>query len=103
MFEYVLWEVLYYQRDMDKYHQDQKLNRWNPLPQRAAKNINVRVLGLGEIGSYVASKLASMGHQVHGWSRTLKSIDGVKSYHGEDPLPELLGELDILTSARDKI
>lgn len=98
MFEYVLWGVLYYQRDMDKYHEDQKLNRWNPLPQRSAKNIHVGVLGLGEIGSYVASKLAAMGYQVHGWSRSLKNIDGVKSYHGEDALPELLGELDILVN-----
>jgi glyoxylate/hydroxypyruvate reductase A len=96
MLEYVLWGVLYYQRDMDKYNQDKKLKRWNPLPQRAAKDFKIGVLGLGEIGGYVASRLALMGYQVYGWSKSPKNIDGVMSYNEEDALPELLGELDIL-------
>ena len=96
MFEYALWGVLYYQRDMDKYHQDKMLARWQPLPQRPAKHIKIGVLGLGEIGSYVASKLADMGYQVHGWSRTVKEINGVISHHGKEALPELLQDLDIL-------
>jgi len=96
MFEYALWGVLYYQRDMDKYHQDQKVNRWKIRPQRAAKAIKLGILGLGEIGLHVAARLASMGYQVHGWSRSLKQIDGVTSYHGQDALPELLEDVDIL-------
>ena len=96
MFEYVLWSVLYYQRDMDKYHQDKMLARWQPLPQRAAKHIKIGVLGLGEIGRYVALKLAAMGYQVYGWSRTLKEINGVISHYGKEALPELLNDLDIL-------
>ena len=39
-----------------------------------------------------------MEYQVHGWSRSLKSIDGVRGCYGEDVLPELLGKLDILVN-----
>ncbi|RBW46907.1 glyoxylate/hydroxypyruvate reductase A [Psychromonas sp. B3M02] len=98
MFEYVLWGVLYYQRDMDKYHQDNQLKQWNPLPQRSMQNIKVGILGLGELGGYVGEKLAAMGYQVSGWSRTKKHIEGVISYSGQDALPELLEDLDILVN-----
>ena len=98
MFEYVLWGILYYQRDMDKYHQDNQLKQWNPLPQRSMQNIKVGILGLGELGGYVGEKLAVMGYQVSGWSRTKKHIEGINSYSGQDALPELLGELDILVN-----
>jgi len=98
MFEYVLWGVLYYQRDMDRYNQDHKAKVWKPLPQCAAKNIKVGVLGLGEIGRFVATKLATMGYQVSGWSRSPKHIEGVDCVHGDDALPDLLGELDILVN-----
>lgn len=98
MFEYVLWGVLYYQRDMDKYHQDNQLKQWNPLPQRSMQNMKVGILGLGELGGYVGEKLAAMGYQVSGWSRTKKHIEGVISYSGQDALPELLEDLDILVN-----
>jgi glyoxylate/hydroxypyruvate reductase A len=98
MFEYVLWGVLYYHRDMDRYNQDHRTKAWQPLPQHEAKNIKVGVLGLGEIGRFVAIKLAEMGYQVSGWARSPKHIEGVTSYHGEASLPELLGSLDILVN-----
>ena len=98
MFEYALWGILYYQRDMDKYHQDKALNRWQARPQRAAKDIKIGILGLGEIGRFVATELASMGYQVSGWSRSEKHIEGVECVHGEDVLTGMLGELDILVN-----
>jgi len=98
MFEYVLWGVLYYQRDMDRYNQDKKLKQWNPLPQRTMQSIKVGILGLGELGGYVGEKLAAMGYQVYGWSRTEKQINGITSYHGQSTLPTLLEDLDILVN-----
>lgn len=98
MFEYALWGVLYYQRDMDKYHQDKALNRWQARPQRAAKGIKIGILGLGEIGRFVATEFASMGYQVSGWSRSEKHIEGVECVHGENALTDMLGELDILVN-----
>lgn len=98
MWEYVLWGVLYYQRDMDRYHSFQTAKRWQRLAQRQAKDIHVGVLGLGQIGAYVASRLAELGYQVSGWSKSHKSLVGVTAYAGLSELPEMLSELDILVN-----
>ena len=42
MFEYVLWGVLYYQRDMDRYNQAEKLrfgNRFHNVTQKILKSV----------------------------------------------------------------
>ncbi|MDW6094809.1 glyoxylate/hydroxypyruvate reductase A [Vibrio rhizosphaerae] len=98
MFEYVLWGVLYYQRDMDRYQSFQRQSLWQELPQRAAREITVGVLGLGEIGAYVATHLAQMGYAVRGWSRSEKSLAGVTCFAGADALTPVLDGLDILVN-----
>ncbi len=98
MFEYVLWGVLYYQRDMDRYQSFQRQNLWQGLPQRSAKQMIVGVLGLGEIGAYVATHLAQMGYVVRGWSRSPKSLVGVDSFYGADGLDRVLDGLDVVVN-----
>ncbi|WP_456294650.1 NAD(P)-dependent oxidoreductase [Vibrio sp. AK197] len=90
MFEYVLWGVLYYQRDLDHYQQLQSQRVWQRAKQRAAKELTVGVLGLGEIGAYVATELAKFGYSVMGWSRSKKSLDGVLCFTGLDGLDHVL-------------
>lgn len=46
----------------------------------------ITVLGLGVIGAALARTLVSMGFTVQGWSRTPKTIPGVRSYVGADEL-----------------
>ena len=48
MCEYVLAGVLRYQRDLDRYARQQADALWQPLPGRAAAELRVTVLGLGE-------------------------------------------------------
>ena len=54
------------------------------------------VLGLGEIGSACARKIAGLGFPVAGWSRTPKSMPDVVSYAGSDGLVPFLSKTDIL-------
>ncbi|KUI97307.1 2-hydroxyacid dehydrogenase [Vibrio sp. MEBiC08052] len=98
MFEYVLWGVLYYQRDMDRYQSFQRQNLWQELPQRAARQITIGVLGLGEIGAYVATHLAQMGYVVRGWSCSEKSLEGVTCFAGANALAQVLDGLDVLVN-----
>lgn len=65
-------------------------------PQRAAADYHVGVMGLGEIGGYIASQLAALGYRVSGWARSEKSLAGVRCYHGETQAGEFLGQLDAL-------
>ena len=98
MFEYVLWGVLYYQRDMDRYQSFQRQNLWQGLAQKSAKDITIGVLGLGEIGAYVATHLAQMGYVVRGWSRSQKKLTGVECFNGADGLDNVLAGLDVVVN-----
>lgn len=92
MADYVLYGVLHFYRSMDRYAAQQPNAQWQPhaVPDKA--NWPVGVLGLGAIGSYVASALQQAGLPVLGWSRTPKQISGVRCLHGEDGLNELLNQ-----------
>jgi len=56
----------------------------------------VGILGLGELGSHVAGRLAAIGFPVQGWSRTRKSSAGIPSYYGDEGLAAFLAASDIL-------
>jgi glyoxylate/hydroxypyruvate reductase A len=96
MSEYCLYGMLHYQRQMDRYAQRQRAGRWQPLPTRLAREVRVGVLGLGELGSRVASRLARLGYRVSGWSRQAHEIEGVRCLQGEAGLRMLLPETDVL-------
>lgn len=97
MTEYCLYGVLHYQRQMDRYAERQRAGRWQPLETtRPARDVRVGILGLGELGGRVASRLARLGYRVSGWSRQAREIEGVRCLHGEAGLRALLPETDIL-------
>jgi glyoxylate/hydroxypyruvate reductase A len=58
--------------------------------------MRVGILGLGELGSYVAGRLAGLGFTVQGWSRSAKSFEGITSYCGGEGLAAFLAAIDIL-------
>jgi glyoxylate/hydroxypyruvate reductase len=69
MAETALWAVLSLHRGYFDYAAQQRRGVWQPLPQRRADEVAVRVLGQGEMGRAVADRLASLGYRVQGWSR----------------------------------
>ena len=96
MTEYCLYGVLHYQRQIDRYAQQQRNRQWKPLDTRLACDVRVGVLGLGELGGRVAQDLARLGYRVSGWSRRLRQIENVRCLHGEEGLRELLPQTDVL-------
>ncbi|GGP24742.1 2-hydroxyacid dehydrogenase [Silvimonas amylolytica] len=96
MIEYVLFGVLRFQRNMDGYLRQQREVLWRPLPQRAAADVRISVLGMGELGAQVAQTLVRLGYPVTGWSRTPKAIDNVPCAHGVSQLDDLLRNTDVL-------
>ncbi|TMG98244.1 MAG: glyoxylate/hydroxypyruvate reductase A [Betaproteobacteria bacterium] len=80
------------------YARQQREGRWHALAQRRADEVAVAVLGLGQIGSAVARRLAANGYAVSGWSARQAHIDGLRCLHGEATLPALLGEVDIVVN-----
>jgi glyoxylate/hydroxypyruvate reductase len=96
MSEYVVLQVLrLHRRDLD-YRAQQEAGVWRELDQQNAVERRVGILGLGELGQDAAKKLTALGFDVAGWSRSEKTLAGIRSYAGPAGLQLLLGRSEIL-------
>ena len=96
MSEYVVWQVLDHHRFGPRYRAQQADRIWgDDREQRAACDITVGIMGLGELGLDAAAKLRVMGFEVSGWSRTQKHVEGVSCFAGDDGLDPFLASADI--------
>lgn len=98
MTEAVLAWTLYLHRDMPAYLYQQSQQLWQQRPYVSATERTVGILGLGELGLASALCLKQHGFQVKGWSRTLKQIPELSTYHGEQGLTQLLLQTDIVVN-----
>ena len=96
MNQYFSYFLLHYFRDMDLYQQQQKQRQWLVQPYRHASSFNIGILGLGALGSKLATHLQSYGFNVAGWSKAKKHIAGVKSYAGTSELNAFLERTEAL-------
>ena len=97
MSEYVVLHVLMHHRQQRRLDANQKQRVWDSFPTHAAKDLKVGIMGMGVLGTDAARKLAIMGFDVAGWSRSRKDVPGVKSYAAEE-LDAFLARTDILVS-----
>lgn len=95
MTSYVLFAVIRYARDIDKFEEAQRAGEWRYIHPRALSEVSVAVLGLGELGSAAAMALSGLGLNVLGWSRSPKQIEGVRCFSGLNALPEVLSRAEI--------
>lgn len=96
MAEYVLWGALYFHRGFDLAVQQQRLKQWRRPPNREAEEIAIGIMGLGEIGTYIATTLLRQGYKVYGWSRSPKQDPSIKTYAGDAQLEAFLGAVEVL-------
>ncbi|PSJ21694.1 glyoxylate/hydroxypyruvate reductase A [Halomonas sp. ND22Bw] len=94
--DYARYGLLHFQRDFDRYRRQQARAEWRECPPVDKADWPVGVLGLGAIGARVAQSLADDGFPAHGWSRSPKTLPGVRCHHGDDGLRELLPEVKSL-------
>ena len=98
MAETALWAVLALQRDFFDYAAQQRYARWRQHAQRAAREVPVAVLGLGQMGRTVAQRLAANGYPVTGWSTTPAAIAGVRSFAGDAELAQAVAGAQVLVN-----
>lgn len=96
MVDYVLWRVLDHHRQGAAYRAQQARRIWRELPQQAASEVAVGIMGFGELGREVAPLLLAAGFRVNGWSRRERRMEGVATFHGADGLGGFLAATDIL-------
>jgi glyoxylate/hydroxypyruvate reductase A len=85
-------------RDGAQYRAQQAERLWKPLEQRPATGAVIGIMGVGAIGSVIASRFASLGFKVKGWTRTKRTLDDVEMFAGMDALPSFLADTDIVVS-----
>ncbi|MBK7281026.1 2-hydroxyacid dehydrogenase [Candidatus Aalborgicola defluviihabitans] len=96
MVEYCLTAVFYFHRNMHLHAMHQAKRQWTFVPPVSASSRRVLVMGLGQLGSAVASSLVQHGFRVTGWSRRPKQIAGADCCHGDDALTQALGTCDVV-------
>ncbi|MFL1584844.1 glyoxylate/hydroxypyruvate reductase A [Stutzerimonas stutzeri] len=96
MAETALWATLSLHRRFFDYAQQQRDRHWCPLPQRRADEIEVAVLGMGQMGRTCARRLLETGYRVTGWNLHGGAIAGIALEHGLEALWPLLARSDIV-------
>jgi glyoxylate/hydroxypyruvate reductase len=96
MTEYVTLHVLMHHRRQRMLDAAQVARQWVAKDQWAASAVRVGLMGLGELGQDAAAVLGRIGFTLNGWSRSAKSVAGVRCYHGADGLVAFLAATDIL-------
>ena len=97
--QYVVGTALRHTRELDLFARQQQAGDWLRRPVRASADCRVGILGLGEVGRFVAGAMQAIGYPVAGWSRSAKSIAGLATHSGAEGLKQLLSTSDILVCA----
>jgi glyoxylate/hydroxypyruvate reductase A len=97
MAQYCVMHTLIFHRQQRMFDALQHEGKWRQsVPPRNTEDTRVGILGIGEIGTMVAERLRDHDFQMAGWSRTRKTINGVKSFAGAGELQPFLARSDIL-------
>jgi glyoxylate/hydroxypyruvate reductase len=94
MVEWVTGHVLRHHLGIDTFLARQD-GTWRPEYPPLARDRRVAMLGLGELGSACARALSALNFDVAGWSRTPKSLPGIKTFAGEEGLRDALSGAEI--------
>ncbi|MFA5520825.1 MAG: glyoxylate/hydroxypyruvate reductase A [Castellaniella sp.] len=98
MAEYVVHALAEITRDMGHFRKAQQERQWSPLAHSYVDEWPVGILGLGVIGTQIASGVAALGYPVRGWSRRQRHLEGVECHAGAEGLTRFLARTRILVN-----
>ena len=97
MSEWVVMHALLHLRAQKYYDDNQSRRLWREIEdQPPARETRVGIMGLGVLGLDAARKLRTLGFEVAGWARSLRSDVGFPTYSGNEGLAEMAARTDIL-------
>ena len=96
MASYVLAAVLYHQRQLGSYREQQRERVWRQMMHADTADVRIGIMGLGPRGRASAELLKRVGYDVAGWSRRPRSIAGVRCFAGPAEFDAFLGRSDFL-------
>jgi glyoxylate/hydroxypyruvate reductase A len=95
---WAILNALDFWRNGPHYRNQQQQRKWTPLTQRRSSGGIVGVMGVGAIGSVIASRFAALGFQVRGWARTPRALEGVEIFAGMEGLGAFADGAEIIVS-----
>ena len=100
MSEYVAMHVLILHRHQRFFDAAQAEHQWRQkMMTRGPAQTRIGILGIGAMGGLIAERLLAFEFQVSGWSRSRKTVPGVKSFAGAEEFSSFLGQCDMLVCA----
>ena len=96
MAEYIALATLALHRNLIGYIAAQRERRWEQHNVLLATERRVGIMGLGTMGQSALDVLRPFGFQLAGWSRSLRSIDGVECFAGVESFDRFLERSEIL-------
>jgi glyoxylate/hydroxypyruvate reductase A len=96
MAEYACHAAIRHFREFAYYETSMAQGLWLPRQPRQRRDFPVGVMGLGALGARVARTLAAFDFPVNGWSRSPKSLNGVRCFSGETQLTDFLAATRML-------
>ena len=98
LFEFVLSIILFRNRQLGLYQKDRLKEEWSPRVYRRIAETSVLLLGLGAIGALIAERLADLGFEVFGWSKSQKQLKNVQTGSGEEALNAFIQQTDFIVN-----
>lgn len=95
MSEWIVMQCLLHLRQFKAYEAQNRKRVWYELPQPAAGEVTVGIMGMGVLGADAAAKLKVMGFDVIGWSRRKRAVEGIETFDAAG-LDGFLARTDIL-------
>ena len=96
MAEYVCHALIRHFREFDGYEADSLQGKWSYRKPRNRALFPVGVMGLGVLGGRVAKAVAQFDFPVMGWSRSPKTVEGVRCFAGNAQLDDFLKATRVL-------
>jgi glyoxylate/hydroxypyruvate reductase A len=96
MAEFVCHALIRHFRELDAYEADVKQGKWSYRKPHARAGMPVGIMGLGVLGERVARAVAQFEFPVLGWSRSPRSIPGLRCFAGEAAFGEFLAGTRVL-------
>lgn len=98
--EFVLGAILFFAKDFRRLVRNQSAGIWEPFDITEIAGQTAGIVGYGDIGRAVATRLHAMGVRILAARRTAHHADPlIERFYGSDSLPEMIAQCDYVIVA----
>lgn len=96
MAEFVLARCMDHLRNLSLHQQFAQKEEWKPKSYKRIADVQVGIMGMGNLGTTVGKKLADAGFEVRGWANSQKDLEEINTFAGQEELDDFLSKSDVL-------